>query len=240
MQCILMDIEGTTTSISFVHDILFSYSKDNLINFLECEFNNKNNKVIQDALSEIAKIGLTEKLYTGAFNQEVALRVLLHLINNDKKIAGLKTIQGYQWESAYKSKKVYGHVYPDVPECLIEWKEQEIKLAIYSSGSVHAQKLLFSHTKYGNLQGLFDFNFDTAIGGKRDITSYQKIQIEIGIPANEILFLSDVPEELEAAKNASFRVLHVARSGTVRDPRFVAIHDFTEVEDALTQIETEG
>lgn len=240
MQCILMDVEGTTTSISFVHDVLFPYSKDNLINFLESEFNNKNNTVIQEALKEIAKVGLEEKLYNGPFNQEVALRVLLHLINNDKKVGGLKTIQGFQWEKAYQSKKVVGHIYPDVPECLHEWKEQKLKLGIYSSGSVFAQKLLFSHTKYGNLQDLFDFNFDTEVGGKREKSSYENIQKKVGLPANEILFLSDIPEELEAAKNAGFKTLQVTRNGTSRDERFFAIRDFTEVEETLHSAYAEG
>lgn len=240
MQCILMDVEGTTTSISFVHDVLFPYSKDNLINFLESEFNNKSNAVIQEALKEIAKVGLEERLYSGQFNQEVALRVLLHLINNDKKVGALKTIQGYQWEKAYLSKKVIGHIYPDVPECLQEWKEQKLKLGIYSSGSVHAQKLLFTHTKYGNLQELFDFNFDTNVGGKREKSSYENILKAIGLPANEILFLSDVPEELEAAQSAGFTVLHVTRNGTNRDERFQSIRDFTEVEDALQKSVEEG
>lgn len=236
MQCILMDVEGTTTSISFVHDVLFTYSQDNLINFLENEFNNKNNQTIQDALNEIAKVGLEEKLYSGNFNQEIALRVLLHLIKHDKKVAGLKTIQGFQWEKAYQAGKVVGHVYPDVPECLQEWKEQKLKLGIYSSGSVHAQKLLFSHTKYGNLQSLFDFNFDTAVGAKREQSSYQNIQKQINCPAEEILFLSDVAEELVAASAAGFKTLHVVRNGTKEDPRFTSIHDFTEVEDALALV----
>ena len=240
MQCILMDVEGTTTSISFVHDVLFPYSKDNLINFLESEFNNKENQVIQDALKEIAKVGLEEKLYTGTFNQEIALRVLLHLINHNKKVSGLKTIQGYQWEKAYLAKKVIGHVYPDVPECLNEWKEQKIKLGIYSSGSVHAQKLLFSHTKYGNIQELFDFNFDTAVGAKKEKNSYENILKQIGIPANEVLFLSDVPAELEAAKECGIKVLQVTRTGTAHDSRFIAIRDFTEVEEALQNFQVEN
>ena len=101
MKCIIMDVEGTTTSLSFVHDILFPYSKDNLINFLDKEFGNKQNKEVQEALEEIANIGLLEKLYFGDFTKDVALRVLLQLINQDRKLGALKTIQGLQWEQGY-------------------------------------------------------------------------------------------------------------------------------------------
>lgn len=236
MQCILMDVEGTTTSIHFVHDVLFPYSKDNLISFLELEFNNKTNTEIQKALDEVAKVGLEEKLYSGQFNQEIALRVLIHMIKNDMKVKGLKTIQGFQWQKGYEAGKITGHVYPDVPECLQEWKEQGLKLGIYSSGSVHAQKLLFSHTKHGNLQHLFDFNFDTEVGAKRDVSSYKEIQKRINLPSEEILFLSDIPEELEAAKAAGFKVLQLLRTGTKPSENFTGIRDFTEVEDALSGV----
>jgi enolase-phosphatase E1 len=233
MQCILMDVEGTTTSIHFVHDILFPFSKDNLISFLEEEFNNKTNTEIQLALQEVAKVGLEEKLYSGQFSQEIALRVLIHMIKNDMKIKGLKTIQGFQWQKGYEQGKIIGHVYPDVPECLQEWKEKGLKLGIYSSGSVHAQKLLFNHTKYGNLQDLFDYNFDTEVGHKREVNSYKEIQKKINLPSDQILFLSDIPEELEAAKLAGFKVLQLVRAGTKPSPDFTGIRDFTEVEDVL-------
>lgn len=229
-----MDIEGTTSSISFVRETLSQYSKDNLINFLECEFSNKANNEIQEALKEISKIGLDERLYTGAFNQEIALRVLLHLINNNNEAKGLKTIQHFQWKAAYQSKKLVGHVYPDVPECLQEWKEQKIKLGLCSSDSTSKNHLLFSHTKYGNLQELFDFNFEIID------SSRESIQKDVGYSVDKILFLSTNPSRLESAKKLGLNVIQVTRNGTLHDQRFLAIRDFTEVEDVLQNAYSEG
>ncbi len=233
MKCILMDVEGTTTSINFVHDTLFPFSKDNLINFLEKEFNNKDNAEIQEALKEIAKIGLEEKLYSGSFNQEIALRVLLHLINKDSKASALKTIQGFQWKQGYEQGKIIGHVYPDVPECFSEWVERDLTLAIYSSGSVLAQKLLFSHTKHGDLQKFLKHNFDTSVGNKREAESYKKIITDLKMDPSDVVFLSDIPEELIAAKSSGLKVIHVTRNGTKTHPEFKNIRDFTELEDTL-------
>ncbi len=235
-KMILMDVEGTTTSISFVHDVLFPYSKDNLIKFLEKEFNNKANKEVQEALIEISNLGMMEKLFTGTFNQEIALRVLLQLINSDRKVGALKIIQGFQWKTGYESGALLGHVYPDVPECLHDWKEQGLKLGIYSSGSVQAQKLLFAHTKYGNLAKYFDHHFDTTVGGKKEKLSYENILKEVGLSANEVLFLSDIAEELLAAQSAGMEVMQLIRTGTASDSRFKGIRDFTEVDEEAPEL----
>ena len=118
------------------------------------------------------------------------------------------------WEAGYQAGAFKGHIYPDAAVHLKAWKTKELDLYIYSSGSVHAQKLLFTHTEYGDLTPLFSGYFDTHIGGKKDQESYHKIAQQIGIPANQLLFLSDIKEELDAAKAAGFKTLWLTRDST--------------------------
>jgi enolase-phosphatase E1 len=117
------------------------------------------------------------------------------------------------WEDGYKKSDFNGHMYEDAVRHLKKWKRAGIQLYVFSSGSVHAQKLLFAHTEYGDLTPLFSGYFDTNIGSKREITAYQKISVEIGSPAGEILFLSDIAEELDAARGAGMQTALLTRDG---------------------------
>ena len=130
----------------------------------------------------------------------------------------LKFLQGLLWEAGYQAGAFKGHIYKDAATYLMAWKTKGLDLYIYSSGSVHAQKLLFTHTEYGDLTPLFSGYFDTRIGGKKDQESYQKIAQQIGIPANQLLFLSDIKEELDAAKAAGFKTLWLTRD-SIPDPQ---------------------
>jgi enolase-phosphatase E1 len=149
---------------------------------------------------------------------EQLIAQLILWIDEDKKVTPLKSLQGLIWEAGYQKGDFKGHVYPDAVENLKAWKAKGLDLYIYSSGSVYAQKLLFSHTEYGNLTPLFSGYFDTHIGGKKEQESYCKIAKQLGIPADQILFLSDLKEELNAASKAGFKSIWLTRD-SAPDPR---------------------
>lgn len=214
MKYILTDIEGTTTSISFVHDILFPYSKEKMKSFL---LENQNRDDVVAILTTIPG------------NLEEKIEQLKIWINEDKKEKALKDIQGLIWENGYLSGEIKGHVYPDVKEKLTEWKNNGIKLGVYSSGSVHAQKLLFKFSIDGNLDELFSHNFDTSIGHKRDENSYLNIINSLNLPAEEILFLSDIKEELDAAKKVGMKTIQLDRLNKLDEDGHQLVKNFNQI-----------
>lgn len=204
IRAILLDIEGTTTSLSFVHEILFPYSAAHLADYV---------REHRDS-PEVARLLADARAYAGGSLDDKALIERMRAwIEADQKITPLKSLQGLIWESGYERGDFHGHVYPDVPETLRSWKEAGIGLYIFSSGSVHAQKLLFGHTREGNLNPLFSGYFDTRLGGKRDADSYRRIAARISLPPEQILFLSDRPEELDAAAQTRMKTGAVLREG---------------------------
>ena len=207
-QYILTDIEGTTTSVSFVYDVLFPYFRENIDKVKDLTHLPEVVEVFKQT-KEIAK------------NEGVDLNTNDELINQlttwsleDKKITPLKTLQGILWKEAYESGLIKGHVYPDVANALALWKKNNIEIGIFSSGSVAAQKLIFGFSESGDLTPYFSNYFDTNTGGKRDTETYSKIASLIGKKPNDILFLSDIVEELEAADNAGFQTIQLVRPGT--------------------------
>lgn len=206
MKYILMDIEGTTTSISFVHDILFPYSKDRMASFVK---SHRSKQSVEDILSDTKKTILSENKIQ--INDEDAVTQLIEWIKQDRKHPALKKIQGMIWSEGYHSGEIKGHVYQDVPAALEQWKKAGLTLGIYSSGSVEAQKDLFAYSIYGDLNFYITNNFDTAIGQKRDENSYRNISRSLNLDPGEILFLSDIAEELDAAKSAGFRTTQLLR-----------------------------
>jgi enolase-phosphatase E1 len=204
MKAVITDIEGTTSSISFVKDVLFPYARMHLGDFIR---NNIGMPEVKALLQETAKeIG-------NNLDTELLIKQLIGWLDEDKKITPLKSLQGLIWEAGYQRGDFTGHLYPDAVENLKSWKAQGIDLYIYSSGSVYAQKLLFGHTDYGDLTPLFSGHFDTCIGGKRETSSYLKIAEQIKEPTEELLFLSDTKEELDAAKAAGFKTIWLNRNG---------------------------
>ncbi|MDA0771492.1 MAG: acireductone synthase [Cyanobacteria bacterium] len=198
IKVILTDIEGTTSSISFVKDILFPYAYEKLEGFVEA---NKEDPEVQRILKEVGKD---------------PIQTLKHWIKLDLKNKALKDLQGLIWEKGYKDGDYQGHIYDDAYSFLVKWHEQGIKLYIYSSGSVYAQKLLFGHTKHGDLNNLFTGNFDTSVGNKREAKSYINIYEAIfkktpQLEPAEILFLSDIQEELDAAQDAGLKTQLITR-----------------------------
>lgn len=207
IQAILTDIEGTITSLSFVKDILFPYSKKNISHFIWTHY--ETDQKLLDLIDEIlieANEPIDQKLKI-----DRAIDILLQWIQEDKKTTPLKELQGMIWESGYREKAYTGHLYPDAYEKLKELKEKGLKLYVYSSGSVQAQQLLFQYSDFGDIRNLFSGFFDTKIGPKRESDSYSKIAHEIGCTPEKILFLSDTETELSAASKAGFQTVQLAR-----------------------------
>src|SRR5688572_14644911 len=194
IEAVVTDIEGTTSSLSFVKDVLFPYARANISKFV---LENQGRKEVQAQLNQVRK----EMQQPGAPVEDV-ISCLVAWIDQDKKATPLKELQGMLWEQGYRDGSFRGHVYPDAAEKLKQWRAAGTRLYVYSSGSVQAQKLLFAHTDYGDLTPLFSGYFDTTTGHKREIESYRKIAHAIGLPPGRILFLSDIREELEAAETA--------------------------------------
>ena len=224
MKAILLDIEGTTTSISFVHDVLFPYSKKQMAKFLESNLQDPNveayiNQVLTDPDQGINNPG----------DWQTAYRILLNWIENDVKKTPLKALQGMIWKDGYRSGAFKSHVYADVPDKFKEWASQNICIAIYSSGSIDAQKLLFKHTELGDLTNYIDFYFDTTTGPKKDSNSYLKISNSLSIQPNEILFLSDVEAELDAAAAVGIKTTQILRPGIAPSKIHPQKTNFTEI-----------
>ncbi len=221
MKYILLDIEGTTTSIDFVHKVLFPYSTARMAEYLKV---NAEVPVVSKLLDDVRHTILEEEGVT--ISPADCTAVLLRWIAEDRKHPVLKLLQGYLWQRGYESGEIQGHVYEDVPVAFERWKRKGLGLGIYSSGSVLAQLLIFGKTAYGDLNRYLDNNFDTEVGAKRESGSYTLISRKLNLPPSEILFLSDVAEELTAAKHAGLIVKQVVREGTKRSLGFAVVTDF--------------
>ncbi|MGB4107331.1 MAG: acireductone synthase [Alphaproteobacteria bacterium] len=203
IRAIVTDIEGTTSSISFVKDVLFPYARKEIPAFVR-----KNEKQVAGLLDEVRSIEKNSELST-----DEVIAILQRWIDEDQKIMPLKALQGLIWQAGYAAGDFKGHIYDDALEGLQRWHAAGIKLYVYSSGSVPAQKLLFAHTQKGDLTPLFSGYFDTATGPKLEADSYRKITKKIGMPANTILFLSDNPQEISAAVETGMETILVDREG---------------------------
>ena len=221
IRAIVTDIEGTTSSLSFVKDVLFPYARQRIGAFAREHSTQPAVRAQLTAVSEAVGQVLTD---------DVAIAQLIRWIDEDKKITPLKALQGMIWEAGYRNGDFQGHVYADAVQRLREWKDQGLALYVFSSGSVHAQKLLFGYSACGDLTPLFSGYFDTTIGAKRETDAYRHITQSIGIPAGEILFLSDIREELDAAQTVGLHTCWLVRDGTVpaKPPHPVA-RDFSEI-----------
>jgi enolase-phosphatase E1 len=203
VETILTDIEGTTSSIAFVKDVLFPYSRERLPAFIEMHADETE---VQRCLRDTARdAGVVEN------DRRALVHTLLRWIDEDRKATPLKMLQGMIWRDGYERGAYRAHLYPEVAPKLREWKAAGLRLYVYSSGSVQAQKLFFGHSEAGDLAPLFDGFFDTEIGGKRERGSYLRIAQAIGTPPNRILFLSDIEAELDAARGAGMHTTQVCR-----------------------------
>lgn len=204
IKAIVTDIEGTTSSLAFVKEVLFPYARKHIQQYIRDNATRSDvAKLLDDVRKETGKPLDIEAIGTQ----------LVQWIDDDKKVTPLKALQGLVWEAGYLNGDFHGHVYEDVVRKLREWHGWGIKLYVYSSGSVHSQKLLFSHTAHGDLTPLFSGYFDTNIGHKRDTASYAAIHSQLALSPSEILFVSDVKEELDAARDVGMRTFWLVRDG---------------------------
>ncbi len=222
---ILLDIEGTTSSIDFVHKVLFPYAARELPGFVRQRHQQPE---IRSLLSELRK----EAAEPAADIERIA-QILAQWMQEDRKATSLKALQGMVWEKGYRKGDFKGHVYADAAQNMREWAAQGIALYIYSSGSVQAQKLLFGHSEAGDLRPLIRGYFDTRIGPKRDPASYRLIAETLQLAAEKILFLSDIAEELDAAAAAGMQTLQLLRDDRVVRGRHPLAADFDAVPVSL-------
>ena len=207
---VLTDIEGTTSSISFVKDVLFPYARRRLPAFVrERGHEPEVRRWLDDVAAE----------HGGICSDDVIVETLQGWIDQDRKHTALKALQGMIWANGYGNADFTAHVYPDAVPALRAWHADGLSLHVYSSGSVPAQRLFFGHSDAGDVTGLFSNWFDTEVGGKREAESYRRIAAAIGHPAGEILFLSDVVEELDAAREAGLETVLVDRIEDYPQPR---------------------
>lgn len=207
IDAIVMDIEGTTSSIAFVHDVLFPYARERIPSYIRAN---------AGALgSVITAVG--QETGRGNLTPDECVQVLLEWMDADKKITPLKTLQGIIWAEGYAQGDFKGHVYADVPPKLKIWSEAGIRLYVYSSGSIAAQKQIFGFSDAGDLTRYLSGYFDTTTGGKKAAASYETIAQSIGLPGKRILFLSDNPDELQAAHAAGYCILGLKRPGNSLD-----------------------
>ncbi|MFN3311026.1 MAG: acireductone synthase [Thermomonas sp.] len=208
---ILTDIEGTTSPIAFVREVLFPYARARLPAFVRTHGGAPE---VRRWLDTVAT-----EISAGTCDDGVLIETLQGWIDQDRKHTALKALQGMIWEAGYRSGDFTAPLYPDVLPALQGWHAAGHRLAVYSSGSVPAQKLLFAHTAAGDLTPLFSGFFDTEIGGKREVSSYRAIAQRLDLAPGAILFLSDVVEELDAAREAGLRTTLLDRAQDYPQPR---------------------
>jgi enolase-phosphatase E1 len=220
-RAILLDIEGTTTPVEFVYEVLFPFARSRAAEFIRERYESGEMRAALDALEaehrEDDAKGNAPPAWLDATDDariDSATRYVHWLMDQDRKSTALKSLQGKIWEGGYRSGQLKGQVYADVLPAFERWRAQARSIHIYSSGSVLAQKLLFAHTTEGDLTAYIDGYFDTATGPKKDAASYQSIGAHIGLPASSILFLSDVTAELDAARHAGLQTALCVRPGS--------------------------
>ncbi|OOH81084.1 2,3-diketo-5-methylthio-1-phosphopentane phosphatase [Pseudomonas fluorescens] len=205
IKAIVTDIEGTTSAVSFVFDVLFPYAAKHLPDFVR---QNAGRADVAEQLDAVRRDSNAPQA-----DVERVVEILLSWIEEDRKATPLKALQGMVWAQGYHAGQLKGHVYPDAVEALKRWHAAGYQLFVYSSGSIQAQKLIFGCSEAGDLTPLFSGYFDTTSGPKREAQSYTNIQQAIGVEAGEILFLSDIVEELDAAQAAGLQTCGLAREG---------------------------
>lgn len=231
MKAILLDIEGTTTPIDFVHKTLFPFAKAKMKDFVRDNFD-----AIRAEIARLESEFENDSDYNGDFDAaspESVAAYLEFLIEVDRKSTPLKSLQGKIWQAGYESGALRSEMFADVPRAFKRWREQGKTIAVYSSGSVLAQKLIFKYSNAGDLSESISAFFDTNVGHKRETASYEKIARELDLEADEILFVSDVLAELDAARGAGLQTALIIREGNVQieeDFTHQSVTNFDELE----------
>ncbi|GAB9469822.1 hypothetical protein Gpo141_00007088 [Globisporangium polare] len=240
---VLLDIEGTTTPITFVHDVLFPFAKNNVESFLKDTWASATTQANVTALREQAQQDATDGvsspsiLTEGAVDHEQVVRSLVEYVHwnikADRKIGALKQLQGHIWDLGYKSGELKAQVYEDVPGFLQRMEEKRIRVGIYSSGSRQAQKSLFQYSDKGDLRKYLSVYFDTKVGHKRETRSYEEMLQSLGVDSGkDVLFVTDIIEEAEAATQAGVDAVLSVRPGNTPLPAshpYRTIRSFAEL-----------
>ncbi|MCB9924599.1 MAG: acireductone synthase [Planctomycetaceae bacterium] len=216
---ILLDIEGTTSSISFVYDVMFPYIRRELAEYLvrtwgDADLQAACELIAVDAGFESFAVW-REDLVTDGQRQQLVHDEVNRLMDGDTKATGLKQLQGLIWKAGFEDGELRAHVYDDVTDALTAWNQMGVDVRVYSSGSIAAQRLFFGHTVAGDLLHCFRGHYDTTTGSKRESSSYSAIAVAFGLRPEEILFMSDVVAELDAARAAGLQTTLVIRPGNV-------------------------
>ena len=209
IKYVLTDIEGTTSSVHFVYEVLFPYFRAHLHELT----NHAHITEVKQAFSEIIEIAAQEQGIHLTTTEEV-LACLSKWSEEDRKLTPLKALQGIIWKNAYETGAITGHVFEDVPSALNQWRSLGLKIGVFSSGSIAAQRLLFRYSDFGDLSIHFSNHFDTTTGPKKEQDTYQKIAQFLGLDPEQILFLSDISAELEAASGVGMQAIQLLRPGT--------------------------
>lgn len=244
---ILLDIEGTTTPISYVYDVLFPYARKALLAYVEAHLDDDH---VKEALVQLRKewredvargdnppawreVKTPDKTPEDRVKRiEPIVAYARWLMDRDRKGFGIKALQGHITRQGYEDGSLQGEVYPDVPVAMDRWRGAGIRVAIFSSGSVLAQQMLFRSTAHGDLTRFIGYFFDTTVGTKRAPTSYQAIAAQLGCDPSRVLFISDVSAELDAAREAGYETRLCVRDGPARKPKVTphqVIYDFKDV-----------
>ncbi len=213
VQAVVTDIEGTTSSLAFVKEELFPYARSHLADYV-CSH--------QPQLGAIAA-EINAAAGQNHLSAQQMIDTLLRWMDEDRKVTPLKTLQGMIWRAGYESGQLTGHIYADAARVLRRWHADGLRIYVYSSGSIDAQKLLFSHTREGDLTPIISGYFDTTTGPKLEVRSYEKILEALHLPGPYVLFLSDSPGETAAAGAAGMQTVLLAREGSVSDRGAVAV-----------------
>jgi enolase-phosphatase E1 len=236
IRAVLLDIEGTTTPISFVHDVLFSYARLHVRDFLTDNLNSP--EVTKDLANLQQEHDVDQRQGLGppplvsvtrAAQIDSLVAYINWLMDQDRKSPGLKSLQGKIWREGYGNGTLKAEVFVDVPPAFERWRRAGLSINIFSSGSRLAQQLLFAHTDSGDLSRFIDNYFDTTVGSKQDSTSYRRIAEVLCLRASEILFVSDIAAELDAAGAAGMHPLLIVRPGNQDQPfaeRYRSIQSF--------------
>ena len=236
VDAILLDVEGTTTPIAFVYEVLLPYARARMRNFLE---RHRDDHGVRDDLALLFQEYQADRARGVAVPEwrgdtpegslESATAYALFLLDDDRKATGLKSLQGRIWQEGFAAGSLRGQVYPDVPAAFERWRRQGRQVAIFSSGSVLAQRLLFATTPAGDLTPYIGAHFDTTTGSKRESATYARIARELAVPPPRVLFVSDTPAELEAARGAGMAVAHCVREATAGASPYPVVRTFDAV-----------
>jgi len=203
IRAVVTDIEGTTTPLAFVHEVLFPYARERLRQFVK---EHDDDHQVAAALAEARELG-----GIGEAGTDATADLLLSWMDEDRKAGPLKLLQGLIWRQGYEEGALKGEVYEDAAALLEQWHERGLRLFVYSSGSEEAQRLIFGRSDKGDLAKLFEGFFDTRIGAKVEAGSYETIVREAGLKAGEMLFLSDHAGEIAAARKAGMKAVRIDR-----------------------------